>query len=87
MRKDNDLIIERIQQLLAAFLTPKDAAMQIPAVEALRELDQIARDYKRELPAQFIHYLERRSYQKAWAWLQGSQEIEGHSHEHQGGMV
>lgn len=36
-------------------------------VDVLGELDEARQSSG--LPAQFVHYLERRSYQKALAWL------------------
>lgn len=36
---------------------------------ALRELDEIAAGRKSELPSDLAHYLEKRSYAKAAAWL------------------
>ena len=38
---------------------------------SLATLDQLARDSDAKLPADFRHYLQRRSYQKALAFLDG----------------
>ena len=37
--------------------------------EAIAALDELVRDHKAEIPGDLAHYLENRSYGKAWAWL------------------
>lgn len=43
--------------------------------ESLTALDAIAADKSRELPGDLAHYLQRRSYEKAWAWLNNGRDI------------
>ncbi len=33
-------------------------------------LDTFVREHKKEIPGDLAHYLENRSYAKAWAWFQ-----------------
>ncbi|MBC2593088.1 hypothetical protein H5P28_02325 [Ruficoccus amylovorans] len=45
---------------------------------AVLALDGLLRENKRELPGDLAHYLENRSYEKAWAWLnEGKQAPRG----------
>ena len=38
--------------------------------EALLEIDRILLDVKKDLNPRLRHFLEKRSYTKAWEWLQ-----------------
>ncbi len=42
---------------------------------ALSSLDAIAKDHAGELPGDLLHYLQRRSYEKAWAWINDEENI------------
>lgn len=82
MREDKDLIEERVRDLLTTFVSSGQTGGGISIVEILRELDQICREHKRSLSPQLIHYMERRSYQKALTWLEtGEREREEIGHE------
>lgn len=51
----------------------RDAAGHLEALRALSEkLDALAAGLPRPLPGEFAHYLERRSYDKALAWIRSS---------------
>lgn len=43
--------------------------------ESLIALDAIAADASRGLPGDLAHYLQRRSYEKAWAWVNEGRDI------------
>ncbi|QYY35588.1 hypothetical protein [Ruficoccus sp. ZRK36] len=46
--------------------------------EAVAALDELVRDHKAEIPGDLAHYLENRSYEKAWMWLnEGKQAARG----------
>jgi hypothetical protein len=43
--------------------------------ESVTALDALVREHKREIPGDLAHYLENRSYAKAWAWLNEGKDI------------
>lgn len=43
--------------------------------ESLRELDRLAAEHKAQLDPQLLHFLQRRSYDKAWMLLGGEKDI------------
>ncbi|HLS28650.1 MAG TPA: hypothetical protein VK041_08375 [Opitutales bacterium] len=62
---------ESLQALLEAI--EKADGDQIRA--QLDRLDQLTRDHGRELDPHLVHFLQRRSYQKALAFLEGERDI------------
>ncbi len=66
------------QKLKEALISMQEAISQSDAArisKALSELDDAARTHKRELDPQLLHFLKRRSYQKALMFLEGESDI------------
>jgi len=61
---------ERIYQHLESIVVKKTDIQT-----ALSSLDAIAAEHAGELPGDLLHYLQRRSYEKAWAWMNDEKHI------------
>ena len=62
-------IHKKLSHLLGAIAGSEKIPASSTLIEILQELDQIKSEYKDELDPQMLHYLERRSYEKAYAYL------------------
>jgi len=67
---------EQIRSALAVVLG-KTESPAMPMHEALAQLDAIAADKSLELPGEMRHYLQRRSYAKAWAMYEANSASTG----------
>ena len=64
---------EELERYLCAIVERQPDGADSPAFgEALARLDALAKGPKADLPPHFRHFLERRSYGKALAWLRES---------------
>lgn len=66
-------MINEVRQLLTDFqkaMAPAQGGDSVDLGTILARLDQLAGEGKGVLPGELLHYLQRRSYQKACALLQ-----------------
>ncbi|MEM8550574.1 MAG: hypothetical protein AAGF10_07265 [Verrucomicrobiota bacterium] len=63
-------IFDDIHQNLESLIVKKDNIRT-----AIANLDTIFVQHKDELPGDLAHYLERRSYEKAWLWVNDGKHI------------
>ncbi|MGF1483106.1 MAG: hypothetical protein ACFBZ8_01945 [Opitutales bacterium] len=64
-------MLTRIEQLLRQVENPQTPEERL---SALRELDVISPDDRQTLPPRLVHFLQRRSYDKARAFIAGDTE-------------
>jgi len=77
MREPMD--VTEIQAALMAVTKSIKEANGVATAEALDRIERFLTDHRIELHPQFAHFLERRSYAKALAWLEsGNPTARGH---------
>lgn len=69
MCEDKSLIEKQVCDLLTAFMSGESTGPEKSKLEILRELDRITLEQKSVLAPQLVHFMQRRSYQKALIWL------------------
>lgn len=69
------MIEEKIKQTLDELAGAIRAADSGTIGSALKELDRLTAEHKRALDPQLLHFLQRRSYEKAQAFLAGDDDI------------
>ena len=60
---------QEIKDALQAFRTAINENDGDAVAASLERLDRLAREAKGGIDPRLLHYLERRSYEKAWEWL------------------
>jgi hypothetical protein len=67
-----DMVEEELKSALLGMLNAIDRTEGQDISDSLSTIDGILRKRKNELDAQLVHYLSRRSYEKALSYLEGS---------------
>jgi hypothetical protein len=76
MEESSNTWLTPVRESLAVLRLPTaDAGGSARLLEALGRLDDLVAQYRGEMPADLVHYLERRSYDKAAQWCAGAGEI------------
>lgn len=69
------MVLDRIKDTLIQLDSAIKESNSAAITQSLRSLDQLVSSHRGELDAQLRHFLERRSYQKALAYLEGESDI------------
>ena len=76
MDESSNAWLEPVRESLAVLRLPSAGAESgARLLEALKQLDGLVAQHRTEMPADLIHYLERRSYDKAAQWCAGADGI------------
>lgn len=69
------MIRNTLKKTLSALLKSIEEANGDEIRAQIDKLDQLTRDHSKELDPNLLHFLQRRSYQKALAFLEGETDI------------